>query len=167
MTIKQIKKAIEENISNSILTFDGFNSKRDTELKNELLHALKDKYSRPKDTDKKRIDRAGKTKEAEAYFLLKHGQTKPLTAKQLLDNPMFIYDFCCIDVQSESERDNHILTVLTALLKQSASVSTLFNNDFLNSLGDEVQTNLNASQLSKIATGYAHAAENVNTNRID
>ena len=70
-------------------------------------------------------------------------------------------------VQSESERDNHILTVLTALLKQSASVSTLFNNDFLNSLGDEVQTNLNASQLSKIATGYAHAAENVNTNRID
>ena len=70
-------------------------------------------------------------------------------------------------VQSESERDQHILTVLTALLKQSASVSTLFNNDFLNSLGDEVQTNLNASQLSKIATGYAHAAENVNTNRID
>ena len=68
MTIKQIKKAIEENISNSILTFEGFNSKRDTELKNELLHALKDKYSRPKDTDKKRIDRAGKTKEAEAYL---------------------------------------------------------------------------------------------------
>ena len=116
MTIKQIKKAIEENISNSILTFEGFNSKRDTELKNELLHALKDKYSRPKDTDKKRIDRAGKTKEAEAYFLLKHGQTKPLTAKQLLDNPMFIYDFCCIDVQSESERTPIQAEVIQMLL---------------------------------------------------
>ncbi|MGN1272618.1 MAG: LCP family protein [Lactobacillus sp.] len=70
-------------------------------------------------------------------------------------------------VQSESERDEHILTVLTALLKESTSVSTLFNNAFLNSLGDEVQTNLTSSQLTKIATGYAHAAANVNTNRID
>ena len=116
MTIKQIKKAIEENISNSILTFEGFNSKRDTELKNELLHALKDKYSRPKDTDKKRIDRAGKTKEAEAYFLLKHGQTKPLNGQQLLNNPMFIYDFCCIDVQSESERTPIQAEVIQMLL---------------------------------------------------
>ena len=69
-----------------------------------------------KDTDKKRIDRAGKTKEAEAYFLLKHGQTKPLTAKQLLDNPMFIYDFCCIDVQSESERTPIQAEVIQMLL---------------------------------------------------
>ncbi|WP_304228056.1 LCP family glycopolymer transferase [Lactobacillus kitasatonis] len=70
-------------------------------------------------------------------------------------------------VQSESERNSHILDVLKALLKDSASVSTLFNNDFLDSLGNEMQTSLNAGQLSKIATGYAHAAENVNTNQID
>lgn len=70
-------------------------------------------------------------------------------------------------VESESERNSHILDVLKALLKDSASVSTLFNNDFLDSLGNEMQTSLNAGQLSKIATGYAHAAENVNTNQID
>ena len=116
MTIKQIKKAIEENISNSILTFEGFNSKRNTEHKNEHLHALKDKYSRHKDSAKKRIKKKKKTKEAEAYFLLKHGQTKPLTAKQLLDNPMFIYDFCCIDVQSESERTPIQAEVIQMLL---------------------------------------------------
>lgn len=117
MTIKQIRKAIEQNTL-SIFTFEGFNSERDTALKNELLHTLKEKYSRPRDTDEKRIIRAGKTREAEAYFMLKHGQTTPLTYKQAINSPMFIDDFCCTDVTSENERTPIQKEVIRMLLDE-------------------------------------------------
>ncbi len=116
MTIKQIKKAIAEN-NLSIFDFTGFNSKRDTELKNELLRTLREKYSRPRDTDDKRIQRAGKTNEAKAYFLLKHRRTEPQTERQAMSEPKSIPDFYGTDVENESDRTPIQKQVIKMLLE--------------------------------------------------
>ena len=55
MTVYQIVKEIHKNANESILTFEGFNSKRDTELKNQLLWAVYEKYGKDRGSINKLI----------------------------------------------------------------------------------------------------------------
>lgn len=51
--------------------------------------------------------------------------------------------------------------VVMALLKKSISPTTLINTKFLNSLSNEMQTDLTMKQMYKIGMDYRHATENV------
>lgn len=108
MTISQIIKAIKENANESILTFEGFNSKRDTELKTELLWTLYEKYGTDKGTIQRMIDKSGKTGEIEAYFLLRYGHITP--PKNIDESLSWIDTYNCtlFNISEEAKRpDNH------------------------------------------------------------
>ena len=74
MTIKQCIKAIKENES-SIFDFEGFDNKKDEDLKNHLLFLIRQKYGSPNLSDSKRVKKAGKnTNELKAMGLYWHSK---------------------------------------------------------------------------------------------
>lgn len=108
MTIYQIIKEIFKNANESILTFEGFNSKRDTELKNELLWALYEKYGKDRGSINKLIAKSGKSGEVEAYFLMRYGHITP--PRNIEESLNWIDTYSCdkFNVNEEAERcDNH------------------------------------------------------------
>ncbi|WP_225422993.1 LCP family glycopolymer transferase [Companilactobacillus jidongensis] len=63
-------------------------------------------------------------------------------------------------------RQNRQRDVLTAIVKQSGSISTLLNQDFINSLTDQVLTDLTFDNLKTIGTDYRDATKNVNEDHL-
>ncbi len=79
-------------------------------------------------------------KKALAFAQLRHGDPKQDYGRQ--------------------ERDRRIVT---ALLKKSVSPRTLLNSSFLNSMSDQMQTDLTLREMLTIARSYRHATANVQT----
>lgn len=63
-------------------------------------------------------------------------------------------------------RQNRQRDVLTAIAKQSGSISTLLNQDFINSLTDQVLTDLTFDNLKTIGTDYRDATKDVSEDHL-
>lgn len=63
--------------------------------------------------------------------------------------------------RSQRQRD-----VLTALVKQSASISTLFNQDLVDSLSDQIQTDMNFDNMTTLAKNYNSVGKNTSDDTI-
>lgn len=67
------------------------------------------------------------------------------------------------DPKSDYGRQDRQRLVVQALLKKSVSPTTLLNSKFLNSMSDEMQTDLTMNQMYKIAMDYRKATNNVDS----
>lgn len=70
-------------------------------------------------------------------------------------------------VQGDLQQQARQRTVLSALLKKSASYKTVLNKGYLNALGDEMQTDLTEKQMSQLALHYRHADRNVKSETVN
>lgn len=128
MTVYQIVKEIHKNANESILTFEGFNSKRDTELKNQLLWAVYEKYGKDRGSINKLIAKSGKSGEVEAYFLMRYGHIAP--PKSIDESLSWIDTYLCYnyDVNSEAERcDNHKKAIQILLNRGKIAIEDIIN----------------------------------------
>lgn len=128
MTVYQIVKEIHKNANESILTFEGFNSKRDTELKNQLLWAVYEKYGKDRGSINKLIAKSGKSGEVEAYFLMRYGHITP--PKSIDESLSWIDTYLCYnyDVNSEAERcDNHKKAIQILLNRGKIAIEDIIN----------------------------------------
>lgn len=66
------------------------------------------------------------------------------------------------EARQERQRD-----VLSALVHKSASISTLFNQNLVNSLSDEVQTDLTFNNMTKLAKNYNSVGKNTSDDSIE
>lgn len=67
------------------------------------------------------------------------------------------------DPRQDYGRQDRDRRIIVGLLKKSVSPSTLLNTKFLNSMSNEMQTDLTMREMYQIAKDYRHAAANVTT----
>ncbi len=65
------------------------------------------------------------------------------------------------DPRQDYGRQDRDRRVIMALLKKSVSPTTLLNSKFLNSISDEMQTDLTMNQMYKIGMDYRKATDNL------
>lgn len=62
--------------------------------------------------------------------------------------------------QNGKDYSKTVLPVMKGILSKAGSFKTIFNNDFLNELSGDIQTDMNFGQLTKFGTNYGSAAQN-------
>lgn len=70
-------------------------------------------------------------------------------------------------VKGDLQQQARQRAVLSALLKKSASYKTVLNKSYLNTLGNEMQTDLTEKQMSQLALSYRHADRNVKSETVN
>ena len=90
------------------------------------------------------------------YHFVK-GQTYHMNGKKALAFAQLRHG----DPRQDYGRQDRDRRIIMALLKKSVSPTTLLNTDFLNSISDEMQTDLTMNQMYKIGMDYRKATANV------
>lgn len=90
------------------------------------------------------------------YHFVK-GQTYHMNGKKALAFAQLRHG----DPRQDYGRQDRDRRIIMALLKKSVSPTTLLNTDFLNSISDELQTDLTMNQMYKIGMDYRKATANV------
>lgn len=90
------------------------------------------------------------------YHFVK-GQTYHMNGKKALAFAQLRHG----DPRQDYGRQDRDRRIIMALLKKSVSPTTLLNTDFLNSISDEMQTDLTMNQMYKIGMDYRKATTNV------
>ncbi|GAX00636.1 hypothetical protein C5L25_000414 [Secundilactobacillus silagei JCM 19001] len=71
------------------------------------------------------------------------------------------------DTKGYNQQQARQRAVLSALLKKSTSYKTVLNKSYLNTLGDEMQTDLTEKQMTQLALHYRHADQNVKSETVN